>query len=72
MRELSVLESRRPECDSELTPALAAVMFKAVWNFAFNTSNLLMMCKRRARKTDRIKGHLQAIGKSPQKKEDGD
>lgn len=55
-----------------LTPALAAVMFKAVWNFAFSTSNLLMKCKPLARKADHIKGYLQAIGKPPQKKEDSD
>lgn len=69
--EKSVPESRTAESESELTPALAAVMFRAVWNFAFSTSNL-SKCKPLPRNLGLVGEHLQAIGKSPQEEEDRD
>lgn len=70
IRRLSVPELKISDRKPGLTPALAAVIFRAVWNLAFSTSSLLN-CESWSKKV-MSREHLQAIRKTPEKEEDRD
>lgn len=71
MRRQSVSELKILESRLRLTPALAAVMFRAVWNFALSTSNLLK-CQPQDKDTCFVREHSQAVCETPQEEQDCD